>query len=131
MRSHENKITYSIVDDYILENIPEFTEYFYKVYDNSDREKKYEVMWALSLFFRDSYLDGDYNVWDWGLEILRVINNIYKSSDPKCRELVCIGFIENLLSSDDGKMKQLRFSLNFSGLQECFDKVYAFWYNWL
>ena len=131
MHSHENKITYTTVDAYILENIPAFKEYFYKIYDDSDRERKYEVVWALSLFFRDSYLDNKYNLREWGLEILQVLNNIYKSYDKECRELVCIGFIENLLSSDDGKMKQLRFSLNFSGLQECFDKVYAFWYNWL
>jgi len=126
MPSTETSTTYDNVDAYILENIPWFSDFFYQIYDDSDRELKFEVFWSLTDFFRESYKNVDQVIISL---IVDALHELYSSNDPMLKELICTGFIENLLEKDKDKMKYLREILKYPELQECLDELYKFWYE--
>lgn len=119
MKWIENNITYDNVDSYVLENIPWFKEFFYIIYDDSDRELKYEVFWSLTYFFRDNY-----NNIDVTRNIIDAIHTIYQTQDKKLQDLILSGFIENLVENDKEKMNNLKEIFRYPELQDILSKFY-------
>ena len=122
----ENNITYSNIDSYILKKIPWFSDFFYQVYDDSDRELKFEVFWSLTDFFKNNYKENNKILIDL---IVKEMYHLYNIDDKKLKDLVLTWFIENLLDENKEKMLYLREVLKYLELQECLDKLYKFWYG--
>lgn len=124
----ENNITSNNIDTYILEKIPWFSDFFYQIYDDSDRELKFEVFWSLTDFFRESYKKNDQLIINL---IIDQLHGLYNLEDKKLKDLILTWFIENLLEEDKEKMSQLRESLKYPEFQEGLDELYKFWYKTL
>lgn len=118
-------ITYEQIDTYVLEKIPWFSEYFYQIYDDSDRELKYEVFWSLTSFFQEHY-KAHADVLE---DILWILYKIYLTEDKELQELIVVGFIENLLTEDKIEMWKLREALKYKEFQKGLDELYSFWYK--
>ena len=61
--------------------------------------------------------------------LINVLNRIYTNWDDKLKELICIGFIENLISDDSGKMWKLKIILKHENLINCMTELSKFWYK--
>ena len=121
----ETNLTYDTVDYYVFEYIPWFSEHFYKIYDDSDRDLKYLVFWDLADFFTENYTTNQ----ELAENILQVLYKIYLINDKKLQELVAIWFIEDILAKDKNEMQKLREVLKYPEFQEIFDNLYYFWYR--
>ncbi len=130
---HSNNLTYEKIDTYLFSEIPWFSKYFFESwYNEGDLKEKYTVFWVLCDFLHYRYLDENMNIiWDsHELDLLiNVLNRIYTNWDDKLKELICIGFIENLISDDSGKMWKLKIILKHENLINCMTELSKFWYK--
>lgn len=124
MQWNENSnITYDNVDSYLFKEIPWFLDFFYRVYDDSDRSLKYEVFWSLTDFFKENYKQNPHIV----KIIIDTLSKVFVKNNPKLQELISVGFIENLVENNRKKMLQLREILKYPELQVCLDELFLFW----
>lgn len=126
MQWTENKVTYDTVDSYVLKNIPGFSEYYYLLYDDSDRGLKFEVFGSLTDFFNDLRKKNNEPMTTL---IIDKLYKLYILGDKELQELICTGFIENLIEADRGDMLALREVLKYPELQKCLEELYSFWYG--
>lgn len=130
---HLNKISYLNIDTYLFNNINWFKDFFIlKWYDKEDLKDKYILMFILTDFIQNKYLDKDINI-IWNTEeldnILLILNSIASLWEEKLKELIIIWVIENYLNSNEIQMKKLKKILKYNNLVLWLDDLYKSWYK--
>ena len=122
-------ISYDSIEDFLFQRVPEFRSYFYILNDESDLEEKYCVMWTFADYFKERWLSADFTVNDEGVRILGVLSEISDCGDPKLDELICIWFVEDLLSDDAENMRRLRACMPNEEMKSCVNELFQFFYR--